>query len=510
MINDIKKMIEDDNEVLNILPQNNVNNRKKYRSQLTTMKEKYTKKCDETLGFIIVKNGSLKKKYNTTHEDSLGKSIHDLEEKISFFNTYQDAYEILELDKLFYGLHRYYDNDLTIYNNNINKILDIFEQVGIHLTKEDFYFGESTKIYLDVIINERKNGNYNSAVIKDTFEELFWKNHNMMRYILLNFEHLYYTNEKKFNDYVKNKQKEILSEYNNNFDDLLAKYQDLIIKNNNSYLGNRGVLFNKFISKENTINDFEKEKIEKLINSYFENENIKNKKEIFAKLYASINEERFIYRNKFVLDEVDKLYSEKDSFKNLVSGTKKEIAAIEKNIYKKYKKMNGRGLFKKKNNSNVLNKEIEDSLLELDKKYDELDENRYKEKIGSMINPTIKDYLLLGKSYLFMEHISKDREEDTDTLVLDISENIYCPYDVLVENITYKDVETLNLIVYDKYRLLGLNLTTDNFLEENLENMMKSVGNIIIYYALQTLDMKLEEINFIMQSDEIIKKVSGS
>ena len=32
MIDEIKKMINDDNEVLNILPQNNVNNRKKYRA----------------------------------------------------------------------------------------------------------------------------------------------------------------------------------------------------------------------------------------------------------------------------------------------------------------------------------------------------------------------------------------------------------------------------------------------------------------------------------------------
>ena len=508
MIDEIKKMIEADNEVLDILPQNNVNNRKKYRAQLTNIKKKYLDKQSEILGYIITKNDLLKRKYNIPHADSLKKQMQEFLQKTNFFNPYQDAYEILGLDKLFYGLHKYYDNDLNIYNNNINKILDIFNQVGVSLTKEDFYFSDSTIKYMGVLMAERANGNYNSPVIKQTFEDLFWQNHNMMRYILLNFKQLYYANEKKFNEYVLKTKRDILAEYENNFDNLLQKYQDLVTKSNNSYLTNRGIFYNKFINKELSTNDFEQEKIDKLINEYLDNSNIKNNKDVFEKLYASINEEMFIYRNKFVLDEVDKLYKEKDTFKNLVAGTKKEINSIEKSIYKKRKKLNGKGFFKKKNSDSILNKEIEDSLLELDKKYDELDENRYKEKIATMINPTIKDYLLLGKSYLFMEHISKEIETDTDTLVNDINENIYLPYEVLVDNLSYIDVETLNLIVYDKYRLLGLNLTTDVFLEENLEGMLKVIGNIIIYYTLQELDIKLEEINFIMQSDEIIKKVS--
>ena len=127
-----------------------------------------------------------------------------------------------------------------------------------------------------------------------------------------------------------------------------------------------------------------------------------------------------------------------------------------------------------------------------------------------MVNPSIKDYLLLGKSYLFMEHISKEREEDADTLVLDINNNLYCPYEVLIDNLTYSDVETLNLIVYDKYRLMGLNLTTDSFLEENLDGMSKVIGNIIIYYTLEELGIRMDEINFIIDSDEIIKKTSNS
>lgn len=507
MINDIKKMIEDDNEVLNILPQINVNNRKKYRTQLTAMKKKYTTMAEETKGYIILKNGSLKQKYDIPYEDSLSKHINDLEKKINYFNPYHDSYEILGLDKLFYGLHKYYNNDLTIYNNNINKILDIFEQVGVLIKREDFYFSDSAKEYLDVLIKERHNGNYNTPIIKDTFEKLFWKNHNMMRYILLNFKHLYYANEKKFNEYVKKMQINILKEYDNKFDNLLKKYQELVVKSNDNYLSNKGVFYRKFINKEISVNDYDKAKIEKTINDYIDI-NTKNIKEIFMKLYASINEEMFIFRNKFVLDEVDKLFKEKDSYKNLVSTTRKEINNIEKTIYKKHKKINSNSFFKKKNSDSILTKEIEDSLLELDNKYDELDENRYKEKVGTMINPTVKDYLLLGKSYMFMEHICKERDENINDVINDIEKNIYCPYEVLVDNINYINVDTLNLIVFDKYRLIGLNLSTDDFIEDNLETLIKVIGNIIIYYTLIELNVKLEEISFIMDSDEIIKKAS--
>ena len=509
MIDEIKKMIEDDNEVLNILPQNNVNNRKKYQTQLASIKSKYVAKRDDVLGYIITKNSLLRKKYDIPHEDTLTNQMRDLENKANFFNPYQDAYEILGLDKLFYALHKYYDNDLTIYNNNINRILDIFDKVGVTITKDDFYFSNSTIKYMDVLISERRNGNFNSTLIKQTFEDLFWQNHNMMRYILLNFKHLYYANEKKFNEYIQKAKRDILVEYSNGFEGLILKYQDLVTKSNNSYLTNRGVFFNMFMNKELSTNDFDKDKINKLISDYLDNNNA-NYKEVFEKLYASVFEEMFIFRNKFVLDEVDKLYKDKDSFKNLVAGTKKEIATIEKNILKKHKKLNSKCFFKKKNNDAVILKEIEDSLQELDTKYDELDENRYKEKIAGMVNPSIKDYFLLGKSYLFMEHISKEREEDADTLVLDINNNLYCPYEVLIDNLTYSDVETLNLIVYDKYRLMGLNLTTDSFLEENLDGMSKVIGNIIIYYTLEELGIRIDEINFIIDSDEIIKKTSNS
>jgi hypothetical protein len=56
--------------------------------------------------------------------------------------------------------------------------------------------------------------------------------------------------------------------------------------------------------------------------------------------------------------------------------------------------------------------------------------------------------------------------------------------------------------------LLGFSLTVDSFGVDNLDSFIKAIGNIVIYYALEELNIDISEIDFILQSDEIIKKVS--
>lgn len=512
MIDEIKKKINDDNEVLNILPQNNVNNKKKYRAKVSELLREYTSLEKDIYNYIAAKNSVLKSKYDTKFEDDLKDITSDLKIKLNYFNELQDAYEILGLDRLFYNLHKYYDNDLNFYNENINKILDIFEKAGINLEKDDFYFSESAHLYMKTILDERKSGNDNSNLLKETFDQLFWKSHNMMRFILLNFKHLYFQNEKKFNEYLKNIRKEILSDYGNNYDNLLMKYQESVITRNRKYLTSKGIFYEKFVNKDIVVKDYETEKMENLISGFLESGfNPTDKKDFFMKFYASINEEAFIYENRFILDFVNKIYDDKDSYKNIVNETKKEISSLEKNVLKKWKKKNRKCLFKKTDNSGQINSEIENILLELDEKYDLLDENRYKEKIGSMVNPSIKDYYMIAKSYLLLKMCTKEMEDiNHDDIIFKIEENIYSPYNVVIENVNYGNLDDLNLIIYDKYRLLGFNINSDDLLSENLENLIKTIGNIVVYYNLHDLDYNLEEMEFILQSDDIIKKMSNS
>ena len=108
-----------------------------------------------------------------------------------------------------------------------------------------------------------------------------------------------------------------------------------------------------------------------------------------------------------------------------------------------------------------------------------------------------------------MNKISKEQEMKTDDIIEVVLKNVYSPYNGLIENINYDNVATLNFIVYDKYKLLGLNLTTDDFNEENLDGLAKVMGNICIYYTITKLGIDILEINFILESDDIIKKMSS-
>lgn len=504
MIEEIKKKISDDNEILNILPQNNSSNKKKYLNKVSELLNEYTLLQKNIYNYISSKNSLLKNKYFEKIDDDIIDKIEDLEKKLYYFNDYQDSYEILGLDKLFYNLHKYYDSDLNFYNENINKILDIFEKAGVKVSKEDFYFSESAYLYMSVFLNQR-NGTFDFNVLKETFENLFWKSHNMMRFILLNFKHLYYINEKKFNEYLKNERKNILNNYGNSYDNLLIKYQELITRRNNMLLTSKYIFYNMFMNKEINVKDFDSEKMEKLINSFLEEGfNPSDIKKLFMNFYASLKEEMFIYNTRFVLDYVHKIYQEKDNYKNLFSSTYKEIKSLEKEVLKKRKKINHKSIFKRKDTNDKLNNDIENILLELDEKYDLLDENRYKEKISLIDNSKVKDYYLIGKSYLFLKNNTKDLETiNIDDVIMQISKNIYSPYNVLIENINYNDLDSLNLIVFDKYRLLGFNLSSDDLLSDNLDSLIKTFNSIIIYYCLNDLKINIDEIEFILESEKI-------
>ena len=508
MIDEIKKSIDNDNEVLNILPQNNMRNRKKYKEKVEELLKEYQFKQNEVYRFITAKNSLFKNLTPNNQIKEVEEKIANLYQKVLFFNEKQTPYEIFGLDRMFYNLHKYYDNDLDFYNENISKILDIFDGAGINLTGEDFYFNDSAFQYMTTFLSERASGNINSDTLKATFANLFWKNHNMMRHILLNFKHLYFSNEKKFQEYLTKTRQELLKDYDNNYEVLLGEYKNAVIEKNNLIASSKYLYFERFINKDLTVKDYLDEKMEKLIGNFTEStDNVTNKK-IFNNFYHSLKEQKYIRDYEFILEDINKLYLDKDSYKNIVSSTMKEISGKEKTILKRRKKIKRCLRWKKIQKAELFSNEIDGILTELDDLYDQLDDNRYKELIGGMVNPSLKDYFDIAKSYIFLINCMKRCEkEDVDVkkLIDEFQENIYSPYNTIISNIMYTDIENLNFIVYDKYRLIGLNLTVDDFNTENLENFISTIESIVIHYNLQDLKINLSEIDFVIKSDEIIK-----
>ena len=104
MLEEIKKKIDEDNEVLNILPQNNLHNRKKYKEKVEELLKEYQGLQDGVYKYIVSKNTLLKNIQEDTTIESAKENIEKLAMKLKYFNLYQKPYEIFNLDQLFYNI----------------------------------------------------------------------------------------------------------------------------------------------------------------------------------------------------------------------------------------------------------------------------------------------------------------------------------------------------------------------------------------------------------------------
>ena len=91
-------------------------------------------------------------------------------------------------------------------NHIVNGFLDKFEDAGIHLSGSDFdytcYVHEYKNSYLEVRVSQNKD----YKRVSEIFERIYWMNPEIIQHIELNFRKLIRKNQKKFNNYIINKQ----------------------------------------------------------------------------------------------------------------------------------------------------------------------------------------------------------------------------------------------------------------------------------------------------------------
>ncbi len=502
MIDEIKEKIANDKEILNVLPQNNARNKAKYLEKVKELKEEYTGLVNQVYNYISMRNSLIS-------SNRVDPTIQELEMKISYlkynlvyFNKFLDSYEILGLDKLFYELHKYYNSDLESYNDNLAAVIDIFSSVNVSISANDFNFNNNAHTYMCVFFDERSKGNYNSLVVRSKFEELFSSEHNMMRYILLNIKHLYYKNINKFEEYINNKRRDILKEYGNSFDNLLNSYNQLVMERDRLVNNSKALYLDKFINKELNTKDFDEDKINKLIDEIY-GENKEVNYELLNNLFHAIKEYQKINEYRYIFDDINKLKKDNDSYKNIVKNTFKEISKKESIVLKK-------------NNPNFLdkilhknNEDLSSVLEELDNDYENLLVNKYKEDIYNLSpDANLEEYLALACSIHYLIDVlnrSKMEDVETSSLLNNIEDLLYSPYNSLINNISYKDIDRINYIIFDKYKLLGVDLNIESLSIDNLDNFIYSINNIVLSRYLKGINFNTEEVEFLILSNDIIK-----
>lgn len=511
IIDKIKEMITNDKEVLSVLPQNNVRNRKKYIEKLEELINKYNNYKNDVYERV---NNNYEKLINVAENTNLNikkdKAL-GLSKYFYLFNEYNTSYEKMGLDVIIYNLRKYYKDNLETVNNNILDALNKFENVGVKLVADDFFYSIYVHEYMQVFINEKNNGDIHSNVIKEEFEKVYWKCPDLIKHVVMNLLYLYYKNKKQIDKYYVELRKNI--EMDLGCFDAIVKEYDVNFSNYKFDLEtDKYIILNKFLSEELNINDYTDDKIHKLITQLYENE-ISNDSlyESLYKLRYSLFEYKKFMSYEYLVNEIKEIYNEKDKYKNAFKNKYKEISKKESLI----KKLNGKLKWLMKRNKLVkienINNQINLTINELDKLYLELDMESFKEKVLLNIDAdsTLYDVLKLSSSYYnFLVESNKKAgvEVNALTLISDLEEFIYNSKNTLIQNLLFNSEENKAMIVSDKYKLMNFNVEIDMLDINNIDSLINMVSSIIFYFNILKTGYTIDELIFVCQAKKICDK----
>ena len=537
LVENIEKQITTDKEVISVLPRNGIKAIKTLSQTIKDMIEKY-----ESANNILLKE--IETRYNELTIVEENNEIPQIEEEILKYDIAvkntdsRSSFEKMGLDKSIYNINGYYKSNLERLNKELVNSVEQFEKVGVNLSAKEFEISEYCQKYMEVLLNEAKNGgNINSEKVKSTFEKVYWECSDIVSHLYVNIRYLYDKYENEIDKFYENKATEILKSFNTTNEGVEEKKAELIKKKNIIEATDNKIILNKFFTGALNINDYKGDNYKKLyleltskdVTKISENEKLEMD-ENFEKLNYNLKEYAKYCEYKFLVDEILQLREEEikkteenknkkvkkteyDIIKESIKKTKSEIFKLNGKINKPQKR-----LFKKKNADNKKDSETilqrNNFVLELKKTYMQLDEEIIKQNVIKDINETssLLDVLKLASSYYgFMaKSMIKKNEEITDEEIGEkakqIRDFINFSNFAVINYIKISDTKDLAVIIKDKYKLFGIQVSKENFQEDNLEDLIKKVKIISNYNNIQKSKFSIEELEYITTVKEMLKK----
>lgn len=494
MINELKRGIEVSKNILDTLPKNNIKNKNKYKSTLEVTKYNY----DVILNSIVKEINKRKDKYSRVYIDE---TLIEQENKIKFIkdnlfllNKYNTPYEKFGFDKILYELNHFYKDDLDKTNSNILECVNLFKNAGINITKDNFIYSEYTYKYMEVLL---ENSN-DSDKIKQSFETLYWQCSDILKHIELNFKHLYYKYQNAFEKYALELKDKFVKIYNDN---VLKVYRNLVLKYDDNESNSLYIYLNKFLNKELNISDYHISKVEKYYEMFTDDykENFDKVNEEIKKFSLSSKEyKNYLYFN-YIVEDLKKIYKEKDNYKNALKNKLKLISKKEKVLF----------LYNKKNKGKEkINIKISNLINELDSLYKELDDDIFNDKVYTYLNEesSIYDALSLAcshYSYIVKCMIKNEKEgsfkDEQDKLI----NFLLSPYNNIITNIAISEEKDLPLIISDRYKLSNIKITKENLLVLDNINEIINIANKIEIYNKIVLKLSYDSLKFLIDIKDL-------
>ena len=536
----VDDQIENNKEVISLMPKKGVKKIREYKLKLQELIDGYSKINESLVKEIKLRYDKI---INIQENPKLAELESELTElqNFSYESNLKTTFEKMNLDKLIYDINGYYKKDLKTTNQNILDCIKSFKEAGIEITSEDFNISEYVNEYITVLLQEN---NANSERVRKKFEDIYWKCSELIYHIYVNIRYLYDQNEKKLekfytlrtneiNEQLKSKYKDLkekrtllLEEYetlkNRDAKNILIRFQNLTLSINDYQESNFNDIYTKMLKNYEKLGENEKEAA---------NRNI-------VKLNSNLLEYKKYLEYKFINDEIISMKDEIDKQKqnetekqkdNKKKRTKtKPQSEIEKEkinkLYSEVIKLNNEISNKNKNkiffkalSSMELKNKIlqrDNKIMEIKKTYAVLDEIEFKNRIENNIYgfSKISEVLAFG-SYnygVLAKILIKNNNEITDkeiaTKIMEIRNFIKQYNFSVINNINIEDKKDIAIIIKDKYELTGLNVTKDDFQEDNLDDLIRRTEIIKNYLDIQKSAINTDEIKFVLNAKEVLEQ----
>lgn len=536
LVESIEKQIDTDKEVISVLPRNGIKAIKTLLETIEEMTGKY-----EHVNEMLLKD--IENRYDELTTVESNEEIPKIEDEILKYDgavkdtDTRSSFEKMGLDRVVYNVNGYYKSNLERLNRELIDCVKQFESVGIKLTAEDFNISEYSKEYMQVLLQEAYDGQINSERIKNAFEKVYWKCSEVVSHLYVNIRYIYDTYENDIDKFYENRSEEILQRFKSTAEQVEDKKAELIRQKNRLEGVDNKIILDNFYSGKWNINDYKEDNYKKIyleliskdVSELAENEKAEMDENI-EKLNDNLSEYSKYCEYKFLVDGVLKIRD--DELKRIAANKDKKVKKTEYELIKdnikkltvEIFKINGKldkpqkGLFKKKSSNDKKNSTVilqrNNLILELKKLYMKLDDEIIKQKIMQNIDETssLLDILKLASNYYgFMaKSMIKKNEEITDKeigeMAKDIRNFINFSNFTVINYIKISDTKDLAVIIKDKYKLFGLQVSKENFQEDNIEDLIRKVKIIANYNNIQRSKFSVDDLEYITAVKEMLKK----
>lgn len=417
------------------------------------------------------------------------------------------------------------DISLVELNKLLNDFINIIKSSGINLSINDFKYTMFTEEYMNDYLKNIDNDALNE-ITKSVFERIYFECPDIIMQIRDNLNFIIKKYSKQLNDYCVRKYYELLSNNNLSDNDVIDVYLDKRVSLEGDIFSDSYYNLNVFLEKKKLITDYLKNSPTRannfntfVVNGTFDElDDIKKVKYIDAccDLCSTLFELAEYYRYEEIIKDLVKKFKDRAASVSNYSAKEKEISNEEKNrlkLYKEYSKACGIGFLAKKNNTKVkLSKmHINEQVKKMNKLYDEYNDLEISVKLDKNLNDASSIYDLLvcslaSYNYLEKQFISLFGEEEDFNLEKEFNRYftfIYSPFNGFLRKINGLIDYDISVIISDKYKLLGLNIDSENVMKDNLNPTKDTASFIKLVYSIENSNLNLDMMNYIFNVKDI-------